>query len=273
MKSFNKIVIFLLICILVVMLIIGNKNKNYVKEMFQGDDFNLPVYIINMDKDEDRYKKFLLKYNNSDISNKKLNRFPAIVGKNEDPTKWLTDKSLNELKSTEENGYRTHHHSLTRGAIGCFLSHYNLAKKLLKDPDNNAYLVFEDDTSVLPFTYKKITKSLKEVPYDWDYLLFYTIRAVGREENKLFNRLKSFWGMNCYIINKKGAQKLINEVEKNKIDGQIDCYLSKMIQQNKINIYSSRSQYVMCNSQDTNIQMLLKPIKGVDPYDYHGYKM
>ena len=79
--------------------------------------------------------------------------------------------------------------------------------------------------------------------------------------------------MNCYIINKTGAKKLIDEVEKNKIDGQIDCYLSKMIQQDKIKIYASNGNYVSSNSKDSNIQTLLKQVKGVDPYNYHGYQM
>ena len=62
-------------------------------------------------------------------------------------------------------------------------------------------------------------------------------------------------------------------VDKNKIDGQVDCYLSKMIQQDKINIYSTKTHFVSSNSTDTNIQTILKPIKGVDPYDYNGYKI
>ena len=88
-----------------------------------------------------------------------------------------------------------------------------------------------------------------------------------------FNRLKSFWGMNCYIINKEGARKFIDEVRKTQIDGQVDCYLSRMIQQKKINIYSTKTHLVSSNSNDTNIQTLLKPIKNVDPYDYKGYRV
>ena len=229
------------------------------------------IFFINMDKDKERYRKLIKHYQNSDLSNERIHRYSAVVGKKVAPEKWLSSDALNELRLIEKNGYRTHHHSITRGGIGCFLSHYYLAKQLLTDSEHSMYLILEDDTSILPNTYQQIKLSLESVPDNWDMLMFYTIRAVGHSENKTFHKLKSFWGMNCYLINKQGAKKFVEEVDNNKIDGQVDCYLSKMIQQNKINIYSTKKHYVSSNSTDTNIQTILKPQKGVNPYDYNGY--
>lgn len=79
--------------------------------------------------------------------------------------------------------------------------------------------------------------------------------------------------MNCYILNKNGAKKFVDEVDKTKIDGQVDCYLSRMIQQQKMNIYSTKTHFVSSNSIDTNIQTLLKPQQNIDPYDYKGYRV
>ena len=185
----------------------------------------------------------------------------------------MSKDALTELQLIEKNGFRTHHHSVTRGGLGCFLSHYNLAKQLVNDPSVNGYLIFEDDTTMLPTTYNQILTSLEEAPQDWDMLLFYTIRAVGRSENESFNKLKSFWGMNCYILSKHGAKKFVDEVNETKIDGQVDCYLSRMIQQKKMNIYSTKTHFVSSNSTDTNIQTLLKPQQNIDPYDYKGYRV
>lgn len=274
MNYWNKYIIIVLISIIIYSLVSSsNISLNLLKEPMENHNLNLQIHVINMDKDKERYNSFMKNYNNSDMSKKTILRFPGVVGKNEKPVKWLTLDSLNDLKDIEKRGYRTHHHSLTRGGLGCFLSHYSLATKLLNDDTNDAYLIFEDDTTVFPFTYNKIKESLNYISDDWDIILFYTIRAVGRPTNKYFNRLKSFWGMNSYIINKKGAKKIIDEVKENKIDGQIDCYLSRMIQKDKLNIYSSKNHYVSCNSKDTNIQALLKPVKGIDPYDFKGYKM
>ncbi len=230
------------------------------------------TFVINMDKDVERYNKIASYYHNSDLSELPLERYSAVVGKNVEPTDWLTDDAINDFKQVLNNGYRTHHYQLTYGGIGCFLSHYNLAKQLLSEKKNvDAYIVFEDDTAIPRNLLSHIEKNISELPEDWDYLLFYTIRSNGEPITNKLNKLKSFWGLNGYIINKKGARKLVEETNANKIDGQIDSYLSRMIQQNKMNVYATKRLLVKSNAQDTNIQVILKPLKGVNPYDFKGY--
>lgn len=230
------------------------------------------TYVINMDKDVERYNKIASYYHNSDLSELPLERYSAVVGKNVEPSDWLTDDAINDFKQVLNNGYRTHHYQLTYGGIGCFLSHYNLAKQLLGEKKNvDAYIVFEDDTAIPRNLLSHIERNISELPEDWDYLMFYTIRANGEPSTNKLNKLKSFWGLNGYIINKKGARKLVEETNTNKIDGQIDSYLSRMIQQKKMNVYATKKHLVKSNAQDTNIQVILKPLKGVNPYDFKGY--
>ncbi len=230
------------------------------------------TFVINMDKDVERYNKIASYYHNSDLSELPLERYSAVVGKNVEPSDWLTDDAINDFKQVLNNGYRTHHYQLTYGGIGCFLSHYNLAKQLLSEQKNiDAYIVFEDDTAIPRNLLSHIERNISELPEDWDYLMFYTIRANGEPSTNKLNKLKSFWGLNGYIINKKGARKLVEETNANKIDGQIDSYLSRMIQQNKMNVYATKRLLVKSNAQDTNIQVILKPLKGVNPYDFKGY--
>ena len=230
------------------------------------------TFVINMDKDRDRYEKISNYYQNSDLSDIPLERYSAVVGKKVNPEQWLTEDAVKDLNHIINNGYRTHHHQLTYGGIGCFLSHYNLAKRLLTEKENiDAYIVFEDDTAIPKNLLTHIEKNMSEVPDDWDYLMFYTIRARGDSVNKKINKLKSFWGLNGYIINKKGAQKFVEEADATKIDGQIDSYLSRMIQQNKMNIYATKKHLVKSNALDTNIQVILKPLKDVNPYNFKGY--
>ena len=230
------------------------------------------TFVINMDKDSDRYEKISNYYQNSDLSDIPLERYSAVVGKKVDPDQWLTEDAVKDLNHIINNGYRTHHHQLTYGGIGCFLSHFNLAKRLLTEKENiDAYIVFEDDTAIPKNLLTHVEKNMSEVPDDWDYLMFYTIRARGDDVNKKINKLKSFWGLNGYIINKKGARKLVEEANATKIDGQIDSYLSRMIQQNKMNIYATKKHLVKSNALDTNIQVILKPLKDVNPYNFKGY--
>jgi len=229
------------------------------------------TFVINMDKDVERYNKIASYYHNSDLSELPLERYSAVVGKNVEPTDWLTDDAINDFKQVLNNGYRTHHYQLTYGGIGCFLSHYNLAKQLLSEKNVDAYIVFEDDTAIPRNLLSHIETQMSELPEDWDYLMFYTIRANGDPITNKLNKLKSFWGLNGYIINKKGARKLVEETNANKIDGQIDSYLSRMIQQKKMNVYATKKHLVKSNAVDTNIQVILKPLKGVNPYDFKGY--
>ena len=80
--------------------------------------------------------------------------------------------------------------------------------------------------------------------------------------------------MQAYIINKKGAKKIVDEVQREKIDGQIDAYLSRMIQQNKINIYITNTKLIekSPNSNITDIQYKLqRSLSKVNPYNYKGY--
>jgi GR25 family glycosyltransferase involved in LPS biosynthesis len=230
------------------------------------------TFVVNMDKDVERFNKISSYYHNSDLSELPLERYSAVVGKNMEPSDWLTDDAVNDFNNVINNGYRTHHYQLTYGGIGCFLSHYNLAKQLLSEQKNiDAYIVFEDDTAIPRNLLSHIETQMSELPEDWDYLMFYTIRANGDPITKKLNKLKSFWGTNCYIMNKKGARKLVEETNANKIDGQIDSYLSRMIQQDKMNIYATKKHLVKSNALDTNIQVILKPLKGVNPYDFKGY--
>lgn len=268
----NRVIIAILLTIIFSILF---WRSNIISQTQEGlnNEIKLRLFVINMNKDKERYQKLLKHYKNSDLTVFAINRYEAVVGKQVPPETWLSKDAFNELQLIEKNGFRTHHHSLTRGGLGCFLSHYNLAKQLINDPSVNGYLIFEDDTTMLPTTYNQILTSLDEAPKDWDMLLFYTIRAVGHSENDSFNKLKSFWGMNCYILSKHGAKKFVDEVNETKIDGQVDCYLSRMIQQKKMNIYSTKTHFVSSNSTDTNIQTLLKPQQNIDPYDYKGYRV
>jgi GR25 family glycosyltransferase involved in LPS biosynthesis len=195
----------------------------------------------------------------------------AKIGKTIDPEKWLTKDALDELYAVERNGYRTGHYQLTRGGIGCYLSHYYLAKKLLEDTTTDAYLILEDDIKLLPTIYDKIINLLKIAPKDWDLILFYLFYYHGEDVDANFKRPYGFYGMQCYIINKSGAKKFVDETDNAKIDGQVDSYLSRMSQQKKLNLYVSTVFMIENNSTDTNIQMNL--IENENSHDFRGYNV
>lgn len=243
-------------------------------ENFVLRDEKFKAYYINLDKNKKRNADFLSSYEKSDMQSVALTRFPAIIGKTVDFDLWLKPEAIDEMNKIEKTRERTHHYQLTHGGVGCFLSHYTLAKQLLEDPTTNYYIIFEDDIGFHRNSFKMIDDYLLTAPEFWDIILFSNLRKIRYSAKGEFLKPDGFWGMQSYIINKKGAQKLVEEVQREKIDGQIDAYLSRMIQQNKINIYITNRNliYLNQNSNMSDIQSKLRrSASHVNPFDYKGY--
>ena len=232
------------------------------------------VFYINLDKNVKRNHELIQSYNISDLKVMPLNRFSAILGKTVDLNKWLTPDALMQIERTEQTKRRTHHYELTTGAVGCFLSHYTLAKQLLADKEAEYYLILEDDIMVNENLLSTIKRYLSMVPADWDILQLSTLRNVKYNVVGEFYEPSGFWGMQSYIINKKGAEKLVKEVNKHKIDGQIDAYLSRMVQQNKIKIYITKKRLFFVNENGIKSDIQCKVVQedpNDNPFNYKGY--
>jgi len=154
------------------------------------------------------------------------------------------------------------------------LSHSRLAKQFLEEHENDDVpymVVFEDDTVCKPETKQLLDEYISNAPSDWDLLSFQQWRLKGEDVNELYKKPSSFWGTGMYVLRKSGAQKLLDEVKNTKIDGQIDAYLSRMSQQNKMNLYACKKTLTVDNSKNiSNIQAELHEKNGVDPFDYFG---
>jgi len=194
-----------------------------------------------------------------------IQRFPAIVGADVDLTVWLDEPTILELNVIDERKYRTRHYQLTRGAVGCFISHFQLYKRV-----DNMSLILEDDSALSPNITTEISYILANPPRDWDIILLGYSAMIQYNDAFPYIKVKSFWGMQGYLINKKGADKIIAAVDK--IDAQIDSYLSWMATHNLINIYAVR-QPIITLSQHwlvSNIQCQLIQINQTDAYTYNN---
>lgn len=241
-------------------------------EGFETNDA-LRMFVINLDKDGERLRQFQESYDASDLQQQiPLTRFRAVWGKDVDASRWLTPKAMGEMERVEKQGHRTHHYQLTPGGVGCFLSHYTLAKQLA-DESADAYLICEDDVECTPTTYRKMKEALRKAPANWDVILGYTHRVEGEHELNGFVDVTGFWGMGCYLLSLAGSQKLLLEVETEKMDGQIDAYLSRMAQQGKMHVYAAPDPWVENTMMDSNIQANLVTVPGVDPFEFRGYRV
>ena len=201
------------------------------------------------------------------MSSVPLNRFDAIYGKTLDIEKLVSPAAYEDLLVNEKNKYRTKHYQLTRGAVGCYLSHMSLYKQLLDDPAHEYYLIFEDDAAILPYVYDRVALAVNMAPADWDMILFAPIMEVTSENLGMFVKYESFWGLCGYAINKKGAQRLFDEFNNRPITMQIDSKMSLMIMQDKLNVYGYKEKLIWHDhSVGTDIQMPVRAIKGINPF-------
>lgn len=247
--------------IVVIALIVFAFSKNQKK-------LKTKAWVINLAKNKDRLDKFSYFYTTSDLNDRvPLDRFDAIYGKELDIQKYITPTAYSVLLQNEKNKYRTKHYQLTRGAVGCYLSHMALFEKLLEDPSVEYYLIFEDDAIVMSTVYNRILKALNTAPSNWDMIVLSPIMEVSKKKGRLFNKFETFWGLTGYIVNKKGAKKLVDEFKSRPISMQIDSKMSLMIMQGKLHVYGYKEKVLWHNkTSGTDIQMPVIKQPGINEY-------
>jgi GR25 family glycosyltransferase involved in LPS biosynthesis len=190
---------------------------------------NFITYWINLDKSIDRKEymiKLLKKYKIKNI------RIPGIDGTNKSIVDRLVkyknsddnnSKNLNFFLNDKEIKYENHHVENFDKQLGCLISHIN-AIKYFYEKDNNDYcLILEDDVNFDLFAKynlnfnETINSIVKECNKEWDILqLSYTVKKSGAlSSNPIDMYLDWFpkcYGTVGYVINKKGAKKLINHI-------------------------------------------------------------
>jgi GR25 family glycosyltransferase involved in LPS biosynthesis len=167
------------------------------------------TYIINLEKHKDR-KEDCIKNINS-IDKKILGNiifYNAING---------NDLDLNELKKknikirNEWKDFLTDR-SLTKGELGCALSHYNIWQEVAKSDSKITYIMEDDINFENDFNekLKELLLELKDI--EWDFCFLDRKFMYGNDLEKSNNLIipgYSFW-LNSYLINSNGAKKLIN---------------------------------------------------------------
>jgi len=221
-------IVFIIIILLILFLLLENCFISKI-ENFNLDKFG--IYIINLDSRIDRFQITSNLLNKYDFKN--IIRFSAINGKNLSKNELTKIIEPSALKSIFDN-YRKEHYELSYGAVGCSLSHFNLWKKL--EIDNlDSIIIFEDDTFP-SFNFIELQQIIENyAPNDWDIILFGGIYNKYKNINNYIHKIYSFYQTHAYIINKKGALKLLDKAFP--IKKQIDSWLSDLSSDNLVNIY------------------------------------
>ena len=117
---------------------------------------------------------------------------------------------------------------MTKGAIGCYLSHYNIWKNELNKGRN--ILVLEDDVILRKNLIKNFKEIYKQIPENWDIVYLGASNIYGKkidrnivEPIKTKNGSTFNTGMYGMLINKKALPILIKDSIP--IDNNIDQYI------------------------------------------------
>jgi GR25 family glycosyltransferase involved in LPS biosynthesis len=189
-----------------------------------------PMFLINLDRRHDRLATTVKLLNDKGYA--PLTRVKATDGNAE----WDTLKRIvkDDVMQPIHDGYRTAHNQLSKGGVGCYMSHLKLWNYLSKS-DHEAFIIFEDDT--LPsLTRTELMTRLSKVPDDWDLVLFGAIYDNCRNVNEHVCRISRFVCLHAYAIRKRMAIYMVPKALP--IEQQIDWWISDMAERKDINIYS-----------------------------------
>jgi len=232
-------------------------------------------YLINLDKYRQKYDKSVSRLSEIQLVPK---RFSAVYGKDlgEDYIRSITYPSV---YYTMKYGRSIDSDIFSLGAIGCYMSHIELWKRLLEDPLNDAYLILEDDMKPAITDKAEISNFIEHsnntVP-DWDFLFLGWVKPGIPYLSFLFEEVstdipidKYIYQINsitfcthAYVINKKGAKRLLDSAFP--IVDQVDSYISYMACRGDIKAYRThKSMFLQQNDEGSSIQegvfMNIKP--------------
>ena len=218
------------------------------------------IYVINLKKNTERKENVINLFNKLGGIFNNYVFYEAIIG-NE-----LSESQIYEIMSVKSlytlyKKFTDHSDIRTKGAIGCYLSHYNIWVDVIKNNYKNV-LIFEDDI-YSDYDYDKILSYINNVPQDYDIALlgyicfFFSLDKRKYEINNYWNSTNSLriMGMHSYLLSNSGAIKLSKKAFP--IEMQVDAYINYICNINpNIKRYISKKNIFLQNilTYSTDIQ-------------------
>lgn len=162
------------------------------------------IFMINLERRIERRKLMEISFKELGLD---VTHFAAVDGKTLD---------MNNLKGvTLMPGYEDPYHKrpMKAGEVGCFLSHYYIWEKIVKE-HIPITLILEDDIRFVSFFRNRFLQLMREIErLDWD--LVYIGRKILLDDEEQFvtehttKPLYSYWTLG-YLISERGARKLLD---------------------------------------------------------------
>tara|TARA_Y100000996_G_scaffold312148_1_gene248428 strand:- start:66 stop:851 length:786 start_codon:yes stop_codon:yes gene_type:complete len=187
----------ILLIIILLLLVFLCKRK---KENFQESLVHYPIYWINLDRSINR-KKWIEK-NFKKLGIHKHNRIPAVDG-----------KKLGMYNLSIPQEYYSNH---SKNELACTSSHLKCIEQAYNNRDNIA-IICEDDVcfSLLKAVDKSLQEIINKCPRDWEIIQLGQsnpdkMKLLLKEKKEYVKWNKNYWGAFCYVINRKGINKMYN---------------------------------------------------------------
>jgi len=162
----------------------------------------------------------------------------------------LSIRSLNAKKEGELDRFKLENpefkfawDGFKLGEIGNFGSHY-LAWKYLRESDLNYLIVFEDDVLINNSFHEKYQIAMSVLPEDYDIFSIY----VDPNQHPRFDESQKIsyyiskgyqdWSTLCYVVSKRGAEKLCKYIEDIGMDHPTDWFIFRKGHQGIFNVYT-----------------------------------
>ncbi|XP_056624585.1 procollagen galactosyltransferase 1 [Triplophysa dalaica] len=197
------------------------------------------VFMINLRRRSDRRERMLRSLYEQEITCKIIT---AVDGKA------LNLSQIQTLGIEMLPGYSDPYHGrpVTKGEMGCFLSHYNIWNEIV-DRGLNVSLVIEDDLRFEVFFKRRLQNLMSEIEsqgLDWDLIYIGRKRMQVEHPEKSVPKIHnlvvadySYWTL-AYMISLRGAQKLLRAEPLKKML-PVDEFLPIMFNKHPIEEYMS----------------------------------
>jgi GR25 family glycosyltransferase involved in LPS biosynthesis len=211
--------------------IYGRRNEAFANPSLNPSMFD--VYVINLDRSPERLAAFYKYYNETDLGHitAKVERVSGVDGTLLKLDDHVSESAMAEMENAKVRGWRRRYHrELTPGAVGCYLSHESIFRKVANGSKPYA-IVFEDDAVIQPDIFKQLSAALTpDLPDNWDMLLMSCLCRQSKEgcAGPIYNDITDFWRLHAYIVTKAGAETVCKHLDGKLIEQQLDAELSSM---------------------------------------------
>jgi len=195
----------------------------------------MEVFVISMN--DERFSAAEKNLVGSGFSKTQLVRFPAVIGDSVD----LNDASIVSPETKNQvlglnSGPSNGRFIPSRGALGCYLSHFKLWKQISAE-GNDAIIAEDDIVFRIPNASNEIQKkwdSAKKIGLDLLLLGSSKLPLLPSTESGLFHVMDHFFGTEGYVISPEGARRLLQSALPIKV--QVDAYIGSFAASKKLKI-------------------------------------